>query len=294
MPSRALLLVNPRARRGAEEAGEIAAGLRGARLDLVVESSPGASGLPGLIRRHAGEVDRVVVAGGDGSINQAVQVLVEVGLPLAIIPAGTANNLARTVGLPLDLEGAIAVAAGSHRRPVDLGRVNGRWFCTTASIGLSVQITEELSPESKRRWGPIAYALTALKVLRRSHPFHADISWDGRSRHTRTVQIVVGNGRHYGAALAVAPDATIDDARLDLYSLEVKHWWELLRLAPFLKWGTHVHRREVEALRARGVEIRTRRPMPIDVDGELGAETPGRFEVVPRALEVFTPEPSAA
>jgi diacylglycerol kinase (ATP) len=294
MPSRALLLVNPRARRGAEEAGEIAAGLRGAGLDLVVESLPGASGLPGLIRRHAGEVDRVAVAGGDGSINQAVQVLVEVGLPLAIIPAGTANNLARTVGLPLDLDGAIAVAAGSHRRPVDLGRVNGRWFCTTASIGLSVQITEELSPESKRRWGPIAYALTALKVLRRSHPFHADISWEGGTRHTRTVQIVVGNGRHYGAALAVAPDATIDDARLDLYSLEVKHWWELLRLAPFLKWGTHVHRREVEALRARGVEIRTRRPMPIDVDGELGAETPGRFEVVPGALEVFTPEPPAA
>ena len=294
MPSRALLLVNPRARRGAEEAGEIAAGLRGAGLDLVVESLPGASGLPGLIRRHAGEVDRVAVAGGDGSINQAVQVLVEVGLPLAIIPVGTANNLARTVGLPLDLDGAIAVAAGSHRRPVDLGRVNGRWFCTTASIGLSVQITEELSPESKRRWGPIAYAFTALKVLRRSHPFHADISWEGGTRHTRTVQIVVGNGRHYGAALAVAPDATIDDARLDLYSLEVKHWWELLRLAPFLKWGTHVHRREVEALRARGVEIRTRRPMPIDVDGELGAETPGRFEVVPGALEVFTPEPPAA
>ena len=126
--------------------------------------------LASVIRRHAAEVDRVVVAGGDGTINQAVQVLVELGLPLAIIPAGTANNLARTVGLPLDLEGATAVAAGSHRRPVDLGRVNGRWFFTTASIGLSVQITEELSPELKRRLGPVAYALAALKVLRRTPP----------------------------------------------------------------------------------------------------------------------------
>ena len=140
---------------------------------------------------------------------------------------------------------------------------------------MSVQITEELSPEAKRRWGPVAYVITALKVLRRSHPFHADIAWDGGARHTRTVQIVVGNGRHYGAALTVAPDATIDDAQLDLYSLEVSHWWELLKLAPFLKRGTHVHRREVEALRAKVLEIRTRRPMPIDVDGELGAETPG-------------------
>ena len=294
MPSRALLLVNPRARRGGEGPEEIAAGLREAGLDLVVEPSDDPAACPGLIRRHAGEVGRVVVAGGDGSINLAVQVLVEVGLPLAIMPFGTANNLARTVGVPLDLKGAIATAAGTYRRRVDLGRVNGRWFCTTASIGMSVQITEELSPESKRRWGPVAYALTALKVLRRSHPFHADVVWEGGSRHTRTVQIVVGNGRHYGANLAVAPDAAIDDARLDLYSLEVNHWWELVKLAPSLKSGKHVHRNEVEALRARAFEVRTRRPMPIDLDGELGAETPARFEVVPRALEVFTPEPPPA
>jgi diacylglycerol kinase family enzyme len=108
------------------------------------------------------------------------------------------------------------------------------------------------------------------------------------------VQIVVGNGRYYGAALAVAHDATIDDARLDLYSLEVNHWWELLKLAPHLKRGTHVHRPEVEALRGTAFEIRTRRPMPIDLDGELGAETPAAFEVVPRALEVLVPAPGTS
>jgi diacylglycerol kinase (ATP) len=294
MPSRALLLINPRARRGADGVEEIVAGLRRAGLDLIVELCDDPTRFSEVIPRHAGEVDRIVVAGGDGTINAAVQVLVAVRLPLAILPLGTANNLARTVGVPLDLESAIATAAGPHRRAVDLGRVNQRWFCTTASIGLSVRITEELSPEAKRRLGPVAYVLAAARAIRRSHPFHAEISWEGGARHARTVQIVVGNGRYYGAALAVAPDATIDDARLDLYSLEVNHWWELLKIAPFLKWGTHVHRREVEALRARAFDLRTRTPMPIDLDGELGAETPGHFEVVPRALEVFMPEPSPA
>lgn len=289
MSSRALFLVNPSARRGSEGAEEIAARLRALGLALVVEATDDPSRFPGLIRRHLGAIDRVIVGGGDGTLNAAVQVLAEVGLPLGIIPLGTANNLARTLGIPFDVEGACEVIAQGQRRRIDLGRVNDRYFCTTASLGLSVQITEELSAEAKRRWGPVAYALTAFRVIRRAHPFHADLAWDGRTRHTRTVQIVVGNGHHYGAALAVAEDAAIDDARLDLYSLETNHWWELLTLAPSLKRGTHGDRPEVEALRARAFTIRTRAPMPIDLDGELGAETPAEFRVIPRALEVFVP-----
>jgi diacylglycerol kinase (ATP) len=289
MPSRALFLVNPRARRGAEGAEEIGNRLRGFGLDVLLELAEDPAVFPERIGRHIGQIDRVIVGGGDGTINAAVQVLVRVGLPLAILPLGTANNLARTLAIPSDLEGACAAAATGRRQRIDLGWVNGRYFCTTASMGMSVQITEELSPEAKRLFGPVAYAMAALRVIRRAHPFHADILWEGGSRHTRTVQIVVGNGRYYGAALAVAEDATIDDARLDLYSLEVNHWWELVKLTPSLKRGTHGRRQEVEAQRARAFTVRTRAAMPIDLDGELGAEAPADFKVVPRALEVFVP-----
>jgi diacylglycerol kinase (ATP) len=294
MPRPSLLLVNPHARRAREDADEVAAVLRDAGLAVRVEYTEDPSSFRELIQRYASEIDRVIVAGGDGTLNQAVQVLVERDLPLGIIPLGTANNLARTLEIPTDPRKAGEVIAAGHRRRIDLGRVNGRYFCTTASIGLSVQITEELSSSAKRRWGAVAYVLAALRAIRRSHPFHADIAWKGGTRHSRTVQIVVGNGRYYGAALAVAPDATIDDARLDLYSIEVHRWWDLLKLAPFLKWGTHVNRPEVEAIRATAFEIHTRSPMPVDLDGELGAQTPAGFEVVRGALEVFAPAPTAS
>lgn len=293
MPSRALLLLNPAARRGAEGREAIVEHLSALGLDLVVEIAEEPSRVPDQVLRHRDEVDRVLVAGGDGTLHLALQALVESGLPLGILPLGTANNLARTLGIPTDLEQAGRLAAHGLRRRIDLGWVNGRYFFTTASLGLSVRITEELSAESKRRWGPIAYALAAIRLLRRTHPFHAEISWAGGTRHSRTVQIVVGNGRYYGTALPVAADATIDDARLDLYSLEVRHWWELLAIAPALARGRHGEKRRVEALRATEFTIRTREPHDVDVDGEIGGRTPATFRVLPAALEVFAPAPAA-
>lgn len=242
-----------------------------------------------LIRRYGDQVDRVIVAGGDGTLNAAVQALVGNGLPLAILPLGTANNLARTLAVPLTLPEACELAARGPRRRIDLGWVNGRYFFTTASIGLSVQITEALTSRSKRRWGPFAYGVAAIRAITRSRAFHADISWPGGARHSRTVQIVVGNGRYYGSALPVAADATIDDARLDLYSLEVRHWLQLVTLVPALRSGHHGSKASVEALRGTEFEITTVIPREINVDGEICLHTPARFRVLPGALEVFAP-----
>lgn len=294
MSARALLLLNPAARSGAEGRDEIVGRLSALGLHPVVEIAEEPAMVSEQVLRHSAGVDRVIVGGGDGTLNLALQGLVGTGLPLGILPLGTANNLARTLRIPRDLEPACELVAHGYRRRIDLGWVNGRYFFTTASLGLSVRITEELSAESKRRWGPVAYALAALRVIRRSRPFHAEISWAGGTRRSRTVQIVVGNGRYYGAALPVAEDAAIDDSRLDLYSLEVRHWWELLAIVPSLKWGRQGERRAVEALRASEFEIRTSVPHDVDVDGEIGGRTPATFRVVPRALEVFAPGEESA
>lgn len=289
MTTRALLLVNPGSRRGQESSAEARSRLIGLGLSLVEESLTQSRPAREAIARHRHRIDRVIVA-GDGTLNAVAQDLVGTGLPLAILPLGTANNLARTLAIPLTLPEACQVAARGSRRRIDLGRVNDRYFFTTASLGLSVEITEALTSETKRRWGPVAYGLAAVRAVRRSRAFHADISWPGGTRHTRTVQIVVGNGRYYGSALPVAADATIDDARLDLYSLEVRHWLQLLTLVPSLRRGKHGSKGSVEALRSTEFDIQTLIPHEINVDGEICLETPAKFRVIPGALEVFAPQ----
>src|SRR5215208_6965241 len=204
MSRRALLLFNPAARRGLDDLAEVRAWLPTHGLEVISRPIKEPARVGALIREHLGSIDRVIVAGGDGTLNTVVQGLVGTGLPMGLLPLGTANNLARTLGIPPEVGDACWVAAQDRGYPIDLGWVNGRYFFTTASLGLSVQITEVLTTRTKRLWGAFAYGVAALRALRRSHPFDAEITWNGGRRHSRTVQIVVGNGRYYGSALPVA------------------------------------------------------------------------------------------
>jgi YegS/Rv2252/BmrU family lipid kinase len=285
----ALLLVNRHSRRGEAALDGVVHTLESLDYRIVERGTEDPSRVSAIIREHAGRVDRVIVGGGDGTLGSAVAGLVDTGLPLGVLPMGTANNLARGLGIPTDIVAACGVAAAGEPRSVDVGVVNGHYFLTTASLGLSVAITERLDVALKRRWGILAYGAAAMRVLARVRPFHAAIRWEGRETVTRTVQIVVGNGRHYGQALTVAEDARIDDERLDLYSIELHRWWRLVGLLPALKRGRHGRRDEVLALRAREFEIHTRRPHRIDLDGELRTETPAVFRVLPGAIRIFCP-----
>lgn len=284
-----LLLLNPFARQANGSDAELEQALRTRGLMPITERLEGSADPSSIIAQHAAHIDRVIVAGGDGTIASVLRPAIDARLPLAIIPLGTANNVARTLDIPGDLDTACDIAAGASRRTIDVGEVNGHCFLTTASLGLSVDITVALTSETKQRWGVLAYAVTAARAAARARPVRAHIRWPGGELHTRTVQVVVGNGRYYGSALQVAEDAAIDDHALDLYSLEVRHWWQLLLLGPALKRGSHGRRRSVLTARARAFEITTTFPRPINADGEIVTETPATVRVLPGALEVFAP-----
>ncbi len=287
---RALLLANPKARRGAEGVEEAVDVLRGAGTDLVVEEIRNSKEIAEHVRRHADDVDFIILGGGDGTINAGLAPILEFGLPLGILPLGTANNTARTLEIPTELADAARIIAAGVTRRIDVGQVADRYFLTTASIGLSVRITRELSGASKRRWGPLAYGVAAIRTLSRIHPFDAEIHYDGGSRRLRAIQIMVGSGRHYGAALTVAEDAEPDDALLDCYAIEAVPWWRLIGLLPALKRGRQGEKADVQAITSRTIRIETAEPHSIDADGELVGTTPATFSTLPAALEVFAPK----
>ncbi len=288
---RVLLVGNENARRVKESFGTAVDSLSGHGMEVFCETLGKHNSLHDVLAQYHDRVDVLVIAGGDGTLNHLADELVGHRLPIGILPLGTANDLARTLNIPLDLHQACGVVADGEPRPIDLGWVNGKHFFNVASIGLSALITQQLTGEIKKRWGVFAYLITAIRALARSFPFHAQIVHNDSVCNVRTLQIAVGNGRYYGGGLAVAADAAIDDQRLDLYSLEIGHWWEMIPLLFSLRSGQLERHAKTRTMSGHSFEIRTRRRRVVTTDGEITTHTPAVFKIVPRAIQVITPGP---
>jgi diacylglycerol kinase (ATP) len=283
-----LLIANPHSRHG--EAGMRQA-LEALQAHGIAVECPDwkPDSLTRIITAKAAEMGAVIVAGGDGSINAAARGLIESGLPLGILPTGTANDLARTLGIPNDLDGAARIISEGRLRRIDIGMANDCPFFNVASIGFGVDLTRALTRDSKRRWGKLGYAVAAIRALRRMRPFTARIVQDDEVHLSRTVHLAVGNGRHYGGGMTIAGDAEIDDHRRDVFSLEVKGIWGLLRLLPALRSGRHDAWTEIRTLAGKEIEVSTRRPRSVNTDGEITTRTPVRFAIRLSAVAVFVP-----
>ncbi|MDQ0999106.1 diacylglycerol kinase (ATP) [Phyllobacterium ifriqiyense] len=286
---RALVLVNPYARRGKAGIVQVRQLLDQADIDVIEDTPSRGQPLSDLIHKHSGNIDLVIVGGGDGSLNDCAKALLDTGLPLGVLPLGTANDFARTIGIPLDIPAAINSIVKGKTTLVDLGDANGFPFFNVASIGFSADLAMSLTEKAKKYWGKLGYGLVAARLLADSRLFTATLEHDGISEELRTLQIAVGNGRHYGGGMTVHEDATATDGLLDFYSLEVDHWWRLLTLLPSLRKGTHGQWDDVRAFSTKDLTIRTRKPRRVNLDGELKTETPVRFTIREKAIAVFVP-----
>jgi diacylglycerol kinase (ATP) len=288
---RVLALFNPKARAVADNVNAVAEALSAQGFDVIRPEAETRDALARLVREYADKVDLVVAIGGDGTLNAALQGLIETKLPLGIVPLGTANDLCKTLGIPLDLEDACNVIAHGHARPIDVGRVNGTYYFNESSIGLSVAVSRKLSAQAKKRFGVVAIFFEALNILIRMRRFRAIVKADDqREIALHTAQLTIGNSRNFGG-LVSTDDASIDDRRLDLYSVEFRHWWSYFEALLSLLRRRYDDAKSVFTLHARRFEVRTGRPMTIEADGEIVSKTPAVFEVIPLAVRVLVPDP---
>lgn len=308
----ALLVVNTGARSGLA-AFERVQGLLAARGVDVAQSvavrRPAA--LPRLLREAlAHGVGRVLVGGGDGTQALAANTLAGRDVTLGVLPLGTGNDFARSLGIPADLERACDVVAQGYSVRIDVGRVKDRAFLNAASLGLSAAICRRLTGAFKARAGRLAYPVAAAAELLEHRPFHVRLVVDaGEVREHDVLQLVVGNGRYHGAGNVTTPDAALDDRRLDAYAVlapsreqhagaredtALGRLEDLATLAAIglrLRRGEHVEHPSVVSFTCRALEVQAEPAQDVNADGELVGKTPVRFEVWPAALRVLVPAP---
>lgn len=231
--------------------------------------------------------ERIVLGGGDGTLSRSLPALLKSGLPVGILPLGTANDLARGLGLPDDAEAAARVIAAGHTRAIDLGVANGVPFFNAAGIGLGPALTHEMSAQEKRRWGVIAYFRAGWRALRRQGRFNVRVVCDDAEQQLRVVQVTVANGPYYGGGMKSDADATLYDGTLHVLCIRPDRLWDLLLLLPAALFGFAGRSADVVQLSGTRVRVETSKPLEVTTDGEFSTETPVDIEIRPQALQVY-------
>jgi lipid kinase YegS len=241
---------------------------------------------------EAGDLDLLIAAGGDGTLNEVVHGLMDlptVARPvLGVVPLGTANDFATGCGIPRDPEKALALCMEGEGVPVDVGKANEHWFLNAASVGFGAEVTATTPPELKRLLGQAAYTVMGAILAMNVHHYHGRLNLPDREITGSGPVAIVGNGRQTGGGVQVAPRARIDDGLLDVLVVRQIPAIALLAAA-----------RELQELSPDGeyisywqtpwAEVYPEETIPVNLDGEPVRFSSVRYEAVPRAIRLIIP-----
>ncbi len=233
-------------------------------------------------------VDVVVVYGGDGTINEALNGLAGSETALAVLRGGTANVWAKETQCAKDPVASMRAIVGGVRRRVDLGRANGRYFLLMAGLGLDAAIVSRVGARMKRRLGALAYIIAGVPAALRTKPWRVRMIVDGAPTDTLLYFMLLGNTRSYGGVTNITYRAQVDDGLLDLALMRRGGVLRLLLDGIRVLFRRHDRSPNVTYAKVTSVDIETP-GVPVQIDGEAFGETPMRFEIVPRAMAVIVP-----
>jgi YegS/Rv2252/BmrU family lipid kinase len=238
---------------------------------------------------EAGET--VIVMSGDGLIGQIGGALTDPRGTLAILPGGRGNDLARVLGIPIEIEGAADVIAAGAIREIDVGEVNGKRFLCIASCGFDSD-ANRIANEARLIKGQLVYLYAALRALAEWKPARFTLTLDNERVEFTGYSVAAANSRAFGGGMFVAPDAELDDGRVDVVWINQVGKLRYLANLPKVFKGTHVENPEVVVRRATEVRIEADRQFAVYADGDHLADLPATIRVLPRALRVLAPPPA--
>ncbi len=295
VPRDAVLVVNAHSRRGDALFREARAKLEQAGVNLIAAHAvKDPSKLNETVRRAIAEgAPMVIVGGGDGSLSGTVDDVVDRDCVFALLPLGTANSFARTLGIPLDLDGAVRTIATGKRRRIDLGIVNGDYFANCASMGLSPMIGDTVPHKLKRYLGRFGYLVWAIWCLVRFRPFKLTVDNGQEKRTVWATEVRIANGPYHGG-VELVEEAEVDSGELVVQAVTGRSMSRLMWdwVAKFFKLPGRGA--AAEEFYGRRLLVDTKPRLKISIDGEVLTKTPAVVEVAQRAIEVVVPADAAA
>ena len=262
------------------------------RAFICLETHPEEGAAPAIKEAADKGVSTVVVCGGDGTVMSAVNALgkMETDLRLAIVPGGTANLLARALGVPLDVEGAMSVALEGDERRIDMGVCGDTLFALGLGLGLTEKLVSKSSSEEKEKLGKWAYVKSMLEEIGAQPTTFTYTLDDGQEQETKGVAVVVANAGTLSGRVEFAPGAKMDDGKLDLVILHQLKVLDLGRLLWKSVFGDLKEDRVLTCLAGKNIHIECNPPLDLQIDGEtVETRPPLQIEVRPGALRVAVP-----
>lgn len=291
--TKTLLIANPRS--GLGRTGRVAEALarrmvaRGLEVDLAMtESDDAARHLAAAAVARA--YDRLIVAGGDGTINSVVGSLANTPVALGVVPTGMANAFAREMGIPLSFGPACDVAAGSQVRVIDLAQAGGRHFALMAGVGFDADVVARVDLRVKRLLGPLAYVAAGLARIVTYRPATLTLTWDDGELAAPVLMLVAANTARYTYKWRIALHAQPDDGLLDVVAFTCRSPWDVPAHIVGALTGSHGRHPSVVIFRTRRLRIASDRPLPLQLDGDPAGLAPEDMAIVPSALRVIAPE----
>ncbi|MBB4616979.1 YegS/Rv2252/BmrU family lipid kinase [Sphingomonas abaci] len=235
-----------------------------------------------------GDPDLVILGGGDGTISGLVDLLVGRDVVLGVLPLGTANSFARTLGIPLTVEGAVEVIRAGHRRRIDLGMIDGDYFANCAAMGLSPQIAETVPHGLKKLFGRIGYLGWAGFQFTRFKPFTLHVDDGTTKRKMRVVEVRISNGPYHGGTWLV-DEASVNSGEIVVQAVRGHYKRTLIRNWATSFLGMKERHHDTISFSGKAIRIDTEPRLPISIDGELLAETPVTAKIAAGVIEVMAP-----